>query len=155
MTAPPSQFNPSPCDLFIAPLWSISSSVLQGFQHQQVALSVAKQQICISTTCSIQESFHSLEGQSKQIDMNAWLSEETFLKSVELGCFLPERLGLWSCFDTELQESHLLQQPKSSNAIPGVPGQGHGLQQAAQSLSQRVNGESWRDGVKMLLHVCN
>lgn len=51
----------SPGDLLIAPLWSIGTSVLQGFEHQQVALSVAEQQVCISSTGRIQETLNSLE----------------------------------------------------------------------------------------------
>lgn len=51
----------SPGDLLIAPLWSIGTSILQGFKYQQVALSVTQQQVGISSTCSIQKTFHSLE----------------------------------------------------------------------------------------------
>lgn len=48
---------------------------------------------------------------------------------------------------------YLLQQAECSNAIPGVSGQGHSLQQAAQGLGQRVHGQSRRDGMKMLFQV--
>lgn len=47
----------------------------------------------------------------------------------------------------------LLQQAESSNAIPGVPGQGHCLQQTAQGLSLGVHGQRWGDGMEVLLQV--
>lgn len=51
--------NP-PCDLLVAPLRPVGASVLEGFEHQQVALPVAQQQVRISPTGGIQETFHSL-----------------------------------------------------------------------------------------------
>lgn len=61
----------SPGYLLIAPLWPIGTSVLKGFEHQQVALPVAEQQVGISTARGIQKTFHSL-GNSKTnlIDAN-------------------------------------------------------------------------------------
>lgn len=50
----------SPGYLFIAPLWPIGTSILQGFEHQQVALSVAQQQISIGPAGCIEKPFHSL-----------------------------------------------------------------------------------------------
>lgn len=50
----------SPGDLLVAPLRSIGTAVLQGFQHQKVTLPVAEQQVSISPTRSIQKTFHSL-----------------------------------------------------------------------------------------------
>ena len=55
------EYDNSPGDLLIAPLWSIGTSVLQGFEHQQVALSVAEQQVGISPTSGIKKTFNSLE----------------------------------------------------------------------------------------------
>lgn len=51
----------APGDLLVAPLRAIGTSILQGFKHQQVALPVAKQQVGIGATRSIQKTFDSLE----------------------------------------------------------------------------------------------
>lgn len=50
----------SPGDLFVAPLRPVGASVLEGFEHQQVALSVAQQQVGVSPAGGVQEAFHSL-----------------------------------------------------------------------------------------------
>lgn len=56
----------SPGDLLVAPLRPIGTSVLQRLKHQQVALSVAKQQVSISPTGSIQKTFNSLKKKKRE-----------------------------------------------------------------------------------------
>lgn len=51
--------------------------------------------------------------------------------------------------------SNLLQEAQRSNSIPGVSGQNHGLQQAAQGLGEWVHGQGRSDGVKVLLQICD
>lgn len=64
-----------PGNLLIAPLRSVGPSILQSFQHQQVALSVAKQQVSISTTGGVQETFNGLTRQKA-----AWLHIRSLIR---------------------------------------------------------------------------
>lgn len=50
-----------PGNLFVAPLWSVCPAVLEGFEHQQVTLSVPQEKVSIGTTGGIEQTLHSLE----------------------------------------------------------------------------------------------
>lgn len=103
-----------------------------------MALSVAQQQISISPAGRIEKTFHSLmDGETELVKHHLLVMKRYISKD----------------FTSVKYLLYLLQQAECSNAIPGVSGQGHSLQQAAQGLGQRVHGQSRRDGMKMLFQV--
>lgn len=132
--------NP-PCDLLVAPLRPVGASVLEGFEHQQVALPVAQQQVRISPTGRIQETFHSLGRKIRSLRSRS----PTKSQKLTPHCFTFQSVFFFL--------PHLLQEAKCRDSVPGVPGQGHSLQQAAERLRQGVHGEGRWDGVKVLLQV--
>lgn len=108
-----------------------------------MAFPVAKQQVCISPTCSIQKTFHRLEKKNYLVTLVSWLTT------------IPVLDHFYTLYCNWKYKPYLLQQAKGSNAISGVPGQDDSFQQAAQGRGQRVYGKSRRDGMKMLLQVCH
>lgn len=140
-------FNGRPGNLLVAPLWPVSSAVLQCLQHQQVALSVAQQQFGICTTGGVQQTLNSLK--REEMGLQGMIRAQV-IKKEEMTNIKKEAKGLGSglCIST-----HFLQQAQCSYAVPGVACHHHSLQQAAQGLGLWVHGQSWRDGMQVLFQV--